>query len=206
MTNNNTDFYTWLGVKPTATLDDISKAHRQLALRLHPETATEIGAKEKFEITNQVAYFLRSSTLRPLYDSILLDNKGRGPYWKGVYYLYTHHKLACMIVLSILSLSILEYIKSFDTYLTEKMALDEFVKNAKLMAQKISDKRQQFQTHKSFIDLGDRTIRCEITAEKEIYIFNEKNEKVPLSSANLVKKPTIFNTFLFRVIKRYSRQ
>ncbi|KAI7901932.1 uncharacterized protein BX663DRAFT_512940 [Cokeromyces recurvatus] len=205
MKNNNTDFYTWLGIEPTATLADISKAHRQLVMKLHPETSKEMGAEEKFEITNHVAYFLRSSTLRPLYDSILLENHGKAPCWKGFYYLYTRHKLSCMVLLSIITLSVLEYIKSYDNYLTEKLAIEEFIKNANLMAQKISDKRQinnSNETHKSFIDLGDRTIECEITAEKEIFIFNEKKEKIPLSTSNLLKKPSILHISLFRYARK----
>ncbi|GAN11040.1 DnaJ-domain-containing protein [Mucor ambiguus] len=200
MSRNQTNFYQWLGIEPTADTMEIGKAHRQLVLKLHPETSAEIDAKEKFEITNQVAYILRSPVLRPLYDSILdQDNSVKIPMWKGFAYLYQRHRLICMAIFGIAAMSLLEYIKAWDNYMTEKLAFDHFVSNAKLMAQKISDKHATAKTHKSFIDLGNRTIKCEITPTKEIFIFNEKNERVPLSSTNLLQKPNILNTVVLRI-------
>ncbi|OAD03076.1 hypothetical protein MUCCIDRAFT_162673 [Mucor lusitanicus CBS 277.49] len=200
MSRNHTNFYQWLGIEPTADAVQIGKAHRQLVLKLHPETSAEIDAKEKFEITNQVAYILKSTTLRSLYDSILEeDSRVKIPMWKGFAYVYQRHRLLCMVIFGIAAMSVLEYIKAWDNYMTEKLAFDHFVSNAKLMAQKISDKHATAKTHKSFIDLGNRTIKCEITPAKEIFIFNEKSEKVPLSSANLLQKPNILNTVVLRV-------
>jgi hypothetical protein len=103
-----------------------------------------------------------------------------------------------MILLAISALTVLEYMKSWDTYMSEKLTFDQFTNNAKKMAQKISDKHMTSKTHNSFIDLGDKTIRCEITASKEIFIFNEENERIPLSASNLLKKPSIFNCFFLR--------
>ncbi|KAL7333281.1 DnaJ subfamily C member 1 [Mucor circinelloides] len=200
MNKNQTNFYQWLGIEPTADTLEIGKAHRQLVLKLHPETSTQTNAKQKFEITNQVAYILRSPTLRPLYDSLLEeDNSINIPIWKGFVYVYQRHRLICMFILGIAAMGILEYVKAWDTYMTEKLAVDHFVSNAKLMAQKISDKHAAAKTHKSFIDLGNRTIKCEITPTKEIFVFNEKNERVPLSSSNLLQKPNILNSVVFRI-------
>lgn len=170
----------------------------RLLIANSPETSNEVNAKEKFEITNQVAYILRSPTLRPLYDSIL-ENNVKIPLWKGFAYVYKRHRLFCMVIIGIAAMGVLEYIKAWDTYMTEKLAFDQFISNAKLMAQKISDKHATAKTHRSFIDLGNRTIRCEITSSKEIFIFNEKNEKVPLSSSNLLEKPSILNSVVLRI-------
>jgi hypothetical protein len=104
-----------------------------------------------------------------------------------------------MILLSLVAVSFMEYLKQWDRYLTEKIAFDQFISNAKMMAQKISDKHASAKTHKSYIDLGERTIQCEITPDREIFIFNEKNQRVPLSTANMVPSPSIFSVSIFRI-------
>jgi hypothetical protein len=108
-----------------------------------------------------------------------------------------------MAMLILIAVTFMEYLKAWDAYLTEKLAFDQFITNAKMMAQKISDKHASAKTHKSWIDLGERTIQCEITQDKEIFIFNDQNERVPLSTSNLVPIPSIFNTFLFRIPMNY---
>jgi hypothetical protein len=170
-----------------------------------PETLTERDAAFKFEITNQVAFYLRSPKLRPLYDSIL-EKQGQLPYWKGFRYLYTRHKLACMCILAILAMSFMEYLKAWDKYLAEKLAMDQFVKNAQAMAQRMSDKHSSAKTHKSYIDLGDRTIQCEITSSKEIFVVVDGN-RVPLDSVHLVQKPSLVNNItLLRLPIAYVNQ
>lgn len=109
-----------------------------------------------------------------------------------------------MIILVIVSVTLMDYLKAWDKYLSDKLAFDQFVINAKMMATKISDKHASAKTHKSWIDLGHgygKKIQCEITPEKEIFILNEKNERVPLDSANLLPFPSLFNTFLFHIPK-----
>lgn len=146
---------------------------------------------------------LRSTQLRPIYDSIL--RQGHLPYFKGILYYYTRYKLICMTILVLVAVSLMDYLKAWEKYFTEKLTFDQFITNAKSMAQKISDKHASAKTHKSFIDLGDRTINCEITKDKEIFIFNEKNERVPLSSSNILPMPSIWNTVLLRIPSNYFR-
>ncbi|KAI8642479.1 hypothetical protein BD408DRAFT_416590 [Parasitella parasitica] len=205
MNKNQTDFYQWLGIQPTADTMEIGQAHRRLVLNLHPETSTDVDANEKFAITNQIAYVLKSPTLRPLYDSIL-ENSVRIPMWKGFAHAYERYRMGFMVVIGIGAMCILEYIKAWDTYMTEKLAFDQFVSNAKLMAQKISDKHAAAKTHRSFMDLGNRTIRCEITPTKDIFIFNEKNEKVPLLSTNLLEKPSILNSVILCIPLQFAKK
>ncbi|KAG2200824.1 hypothetical protein INT47_001355 [Mucor saturninus] len=196
---NNTDFYAWLGVEPTATTAEISKAHRQLVLKLHPETSAEPA--EKFEITNKVAYMLRTPQLRSVYNDIL--QQGHLPFFKGVFYYYTRYKLVCMGILICVAVTLLDYLKAWEKYFTEKITIEQFILNAKSMAQKMSAKHASAKTHKSFIDLGDRTLNCEITEAKEIFILNEKNERVPLTVAHILPMPSIWDTLLMRIPKKY---
>ncbi|KAI8977380.1 hypothetical protein BDF20DRAFT_913709 [Mycotypha africana] len=205
---NQTDFYAWLDVKPTATAVDIGKAYRKLTLHMHP-TAHEDRPSPEYEITKQIGYILRTPKLRSLYDTIL-QNDGKTPFFKGWYYLWTRHKLSCLAAGIIITGIVLDYLRQLDAYFKEKIVIDEFMKNAKLMAQRLDDNnsesneksrqgRQRKQrkntstplTHKSFIDLGDRVLACEITKDKEIFILNEKNERLPFTVSNVLKKPSI---------------
>lgn len=104
-----------------------------------------------------------------------------------------------MVILGVFAMCMLEYIKAWDKYLTDKVAFDQFIKNAKLMAQKISDKHTSAESHKSFIDLGDRTVKCEITRDKEIFVLNDKGERVPFSSSILLPPPSLRDLSLFRI-------
>lgn len=93
----------------------------------------------------------------------------------------------------------MEYLKAWDKYLTEKAAFDQFIANAKMMAQKISDRHASAKTHKSFIDLGDRTVECEITQDREIFVLDDKRQRVPLASSNLLPMPSLLNINIIRI-------
>lgn len=176
-----------------------SKKQSTINIVTSPETSTEPA--EKFEITNKVAFMLRSTQLRPIYDTIL--HQGHLPYFKGMFYYYTRYKLYFMTVCIFIAITVMDYLKAWEKYFTEKLTFDQFITNAKSMAQKMSDKHASAKTHKSFIDLGDRTINCEITENKEIFILNEKNEKVPLSLVHILPMPSIWDTVLLRIPSRY---
>lgn len=59
--SDNTKFYNLLGVPQNATDDEIKKAHRKLALKLHPDKG---GDPEKFKEINQAYDVLKDKEKR----------------------------------------------------------------------------------------------------------------------------------------------
>ncbi|KAG2205528.1 hypothetical protein INT47_005902, partial [Mucor saturninus] len=64
----------------------------------------------KFEITNKVAYLLRSPRLQSVYNDILQQD--HLPFFRGVIYYYTRYKLACMDILICVVVTLLDYLKA----------------------------------------------------------------------------------------------
>lgn len=156
---------------------------------------------DMFKKTSHIAYILRNPKLRALYDSILLDDyHHQQVYWKGFYYYYTRHKLACMIIIALLSLTMLEYLKAWASYWTERAMMEQFIENAKIMAQRISDKHLSAKTHKSYMDFGTRTIQCEITKDREIVMMDSKGHRVPLDIDKIIEKPGLYSISIIRAL------
>ncbi len=63
-----TDYYGLLGVPKDASDEDIKKAYRKLAMKYHPDVATEEGAAEKFKQIGEAYEVLSDPQKRSLYD------------------------------------------------------------------------------------------------------------------------------------------
>jgi len=72
------DFYSLLGVPRTASLDDIKKAYRKLALEYHPDRNSSPDAEEKFKEITEAYEVLRDPQSRASYDRFGRAPKGRG--------------------------------------------------------------------------------------------------------------------------------
>ena len=62
------DYYETLGVSRDATPEQIKKAYRQLAMKLHPDVATEPDAGDRFKAVAEAYEVLADPTKKDLYD------------------------------------------------------------------------------------------------------------------------------------------
>ena len=69
------DFYEILGVEKTATDDQIKKAYRKLALKLHPDKNKAPGAEESFKLVGKAYGCLSDASKRKSYDMFGTDGE-----------------------------------------------------------------------------------------------------------------------------------
>lgn len=63
------DFYSVLGVAPTASADDIKRLYKKLAVKFHPDKTDNKAHHEKFLLISEAYETLRDDTLRSKYDT-----------------------------------------------------------------------------------------------------------------------------------------
>jgi DnaJ-class molecular chaperone len=68
------NYYSILGVDPSASTDIIKKRYRELAKELHPDVNPSKEAEERFKKINAVHETLSNPQLRKKYDSLLSKN------------------------------------------------------------------------------------------------------------------------------------
>lgn len=66
--SKKTDYYTVLDIPKTATDDEIKKAYRRLALKVHPDKNRAPGAPEAFKKVGQAYACLSDESKRRHYD------------------------------------------------------------------------------------------------------------------------------------------
>jgi len=80
----NNDYYQILGVSKSATLDEIKRAYRKLALQHHPDRNKSKDAAEKFKEVNKAYEVLSDSQKRQTYDQFghaaFEQGAGQGPF------------------------------------------------------------------------------------------------------------------------------
>jgi len=72
------NYYAILGLEKSASEDEIKKAYRKLALRLHPDKCKETGAEEAFKRVNEAFSVLSDKDKRPVYDQHGVDGLSGG--------------------------------------------------------------------------------------------------------------------------------
>ncbi len=97
------DYYEILGVSKSASLDEIKKAYRKLALEWHPDRNKSPQANEKFKEINEAYAVLSDSNKRSTYDQFghsafqpgMGGAPGQGPFGGGAYrqgpFTYTYY-------------------------------------------------------------------------------------------------------------------
>ena len=64
------DYYSVLGVEPSAGDAEIKSAYRRLARKYHPDVSKEVGAEDKFKALNEAYEALRDPDKRRAYDRL----------------------------------------------------------------------------------------------------------------------------------------
>lgn len=84
---NDKDYYHILGVTKNASLDEIKKAYRKLALQYHPDRNKEKEAAEKFKEVTRAYEVLSDTQKRQAYDQLghaaFEQGAGQGPFGAG---------------------------------------------------------------------------------------------------------------------------
>src|SRR3989344_8515741 len=81
------DYYDILGVSKTASLDEIKKAYRKLALQYHPDRNKTKEGEEKFKEISKAYEVLSNPEKRQTYDQLgraaFEQGAGQGPFGAG---------------------------------------------------------------------------------------------------------------------------
>jgi molecular chaperone DnaJ len=78
------DYYEVLGVEKSASVDDVKKAYRKLAMKYHPDVNKEAGAEEKFKELSEAYAVLSDEQKRSTYDKF--GHAGMGGYSDADFY------------------------------------------------------------------------------------------------------------------------
>ncbi|PCH41045.1 DnaJ-domain-containing protein [Wolfiporia cocos MD-104 SS10] len=122
-----TTFYSWLGVRSTASTGEISKAYRKKSITLHPDKNPGVkGAHERFARLGVVATILRDPEGRKRYDFFY---KNGVPKWRGTGYYYSRFRpgLGTVLIFLVLLTSVLQYVVQSINYKRDLARIETIV-------------------------------------------------------------------------------
>ncbi|ORY76637.1 DnaJ domain-containing protein [Protomyces lactucae-debilis] len=96
----NATFYSFLEIKPKASLEEIGKAYKKRSRQLHPDKNIGVkNAQKRFERLGLITKMLRTPEVRERYDHFYYNGF---PKWKGTGYFYSRYRPGVGTVLVLL--------------------------------------------------------------------------------------------------------
>ncbi|KAI9259044.1 DnaJ domain-containing protein [Sporodiniella umbellata] len=199
------NFYSWLGVKPSASQSEISKAYRQRSLQWHPDkNGDDAQARERFARLGVIVSILRDGAKRERYNFFY---KHGVPRWRGTGYLYSRFRPglgSVMVMLAVLG-SGMQYVAGQVNYRQQQRRIRLFLQDARQHLAAGAPKGKAPTLGKTFIEVHGRPMRCEVKSEHDLWVYPESGEAIHLNPA-LVPMPRWQDLFLFHVpIALYAR-
>ncbi|CAG8498710.1 2162_t:CDS:2 [Paraglomus brasilianum] len=187
-----TTFYSWLGLEPTATEKEISKAYRKLYLQLHPDKNPDARSNEKFARLGLIAGILRNPESKERYDWFL---KNGVPRWRGTGYYYSRYQPGLLTVLAFLVVlvSTVQYIVFWITFVQDKKRIRYYIHRAREIAWGKTMKKQMTTKRVTVNDV-------QFYVYPDYVALSNEDGRVKLDE-NDVSKPRIFDVFVFAIFK-----
>ncbi|WWD21120.1 hypothetical protein CI109_105601 [Kwoniella shandongensis] len=128
------DFYNHIGVEPSASTSEITKAYRKKSLALHPDKNPGVkNIQERFARLGVIAQILRSPEGRERYNFF---HKNGVPRWRGTGYYYSRYRptLSHTLMFLVLLTSGLHYLVLNLNYRKHQRRIEYFINSARSQA------------------------------------------------------------------------
>ncbi|KAL1923633.1 uncharacterized protein VTP21DRAFT_8613 [Calcarisporiella thermophila] len=188
----DTNFYSFLGVKPSSTRAEIDRAYRRRSIELHPDKNPGKKSQARFARLGVIKDILRDPYRRQRYDFFL---KNGVPRWRGTGYYYRRHRPGLAFVLVFLTLlsSTLQYAVGWINFYQERKRIRLLVQDARSAMLARAGKR----VRKNRVFLEDYGW-VEVLNDGAIAFWETENECAVWDEANL-KTPRVLDMIVFKL-------
>lgn len=127
------------------------------------------------------------------------------PRWRGTGYLYSRFRpgLGTVIVVLTLIAAGMQYIAGQINYRQEKKKILEFIANARTQMIHDSPKGRAPTMGRSYIEVGQRHMRCEVKSDTSIVVYPDERSGEPIQlDTEWVAEPTVQGLFIIAWPKR----